>query len=665
MKRFLSVLSLIFLVTSFYSQDLVVSSLVSPNPSGFTIHKGQVLNFSFTVKNQGSLPSSLSKVQFLLAKDNIGTNSFPIAEISVESLSPTEMTSSYYFQYVVPENFIAGNYFLFSKIDPYNSVLESNESNNYLVYSGMPLNFSTSVVEVRRTLAYPMIFIHGLNSSAETWADFSSFFQKNHSFQFGGQFDFCLNQDDILETGSLSDIYDHTVYDSLTNGDFFYLNFDVNPDGTRYGNTVQSNQSAIAKQGEALRRVIDSVLVLTGASKVHLVGHSMGGMCSRDFIQKYDLNADKTAKLSTIFTPHGGSNSTALGLGFIVGLDESSEAIRDLRYTYSTDYHGVYLFGGYEDPFYIDNTIFDFYNVDVNADGEDFDFLMGINNMPIPSEEEMDFASVIGDGSTFGGDGVVAAERANIMNFVDIKADTFVIQNPSYFSITDVLHTEGLIDPNSFPTFMNALDETDKLELAWPITTNTLYSARVDKKGGGEVDTIQGESDFDYFQLNLEQNGTLNLQISNIPVSDFTVNLLDEFGQVITTVSSQGKGTLGLNEPLSYGNYFLQFVSHADSSSFLNSYFFKANFVIDATSIAESQNERLSIYPNPVENKFFVSVLENSDGFDFEIFSLDGRLIQSATIENVQEGISVSELPKGTYFLRINHQNSAYQFIKL
>jgi pimeloyl-ACP methyl ester carboxylesterase len=663
--NFFSFLSVIFLAFSSFTQDLVVSSLVSPNPSGFTIQKGQLLNFSFTVKNQGTLSSTSSKVQFLLAQDIIGTNAFPIAEVAVEVLSPTQMTSSNYFQYVVPENFVSGNYFLFSKVDPFNQVNESNESNNYLVYSGMPLNFSTSAVTERRTLAYPMIFIHGLNSSAETWVDFSSFYQKNHSFQFGGQFDFCLNQDNVLETGSLSDVHDHTVYTSLSNGDFFYLNFDVDPDGTRYGNTVQSNQSAIAKQGEALRRVVDSVLLLTGASKVHLVGHSMGGLCSRDFIQKYDLDASKTAKLSTIFTPHGGSNSTALGLGFIVGLDESSEAIRDLRYTYSTDYHGVYLFGGYEDPFYIDNTFFDFYNVDVNADDEDFDFLMGINNMPIPTEEKMDFAAVIGDGSTFGGDGVVAAERANIMNYVDVLADTFVIQNPSYFSITDVLHTEGLIDPNSFPTFLNALDETDKLDLAWPISTNTLYSGRVDKKGGGEVDIIQGESDFDFFKLNLEQNGTLNLQVSNIPVSDFTVNLLDELGQVIASVSSQGKGTLGLNEQLSFGNYFLQFISEADSTSFLNSYFFKANFVINATSISETQNEKLSIYPNPVENKLFVSGLNQSIGFDFEIFSLDGRLIQSGTSENLNDGISVSELQNGTYFLRINHQSITYQFIKL
>jgi hypothetical protein len=214
---YLKVLFTLLFVSSSFAQDLVVSSLVSSNPSGFTIHKGQLLNFSFTVKNQGSLSSSNSKVQFLLAQDIVGTNAFPIAEVAVEALSPTQMTSSNYFQYVVPENFVTGNYFLFSKVDPFNQVSESNETNNYLVYSGMPLSFSTSAVTVRRTLAYPMIFIHGLNSSAETWVDFSSFYQKNHSFQFGGQFDFCLNQDNVLETGSLSDVHDHTIYNSLSN----------------------------------------------------------------------------------------------------------------------------------------------------------------------------------------------------------------------------------------------------------------------------------------------------------------------------------------------------------------------------------------------------------------------------------------------------------------
>ena len=49
------------------------------------------------------------------------------------------------------------------------------------------------------------------------------------------------------------------------------------------------------------------------------------------------------AKLLTIGTPHGGSNASTFGL---VG-DGYSEAVRDLRWSYSNGNAGVYLFGGW------------------------------------------------------------------------------------------------------------------------------------------------------------------------------------------------------------------------------------------------------------------------------------------------------------------------------
>jgi len=79
---------------------------------------------------------------------------------------------------------------------------------------------------------------------------------------------------------------------------------------------VLSNQSAIAKQGVALKVVIQHVLSLTGRDKVILMGHSMGGLASREYLQNPDNWTDPyinhhVAKLVTTGTPHGGSNSTA------------------------------------------------------------------------------------------------------------------------------------------------------------------------------------------------------------------------------------------------------------------------------------------------------------------------------------------------------------------
>jgi len=59
-----------------------------------------------------------------------------------------------------------------------------------------------------------------------------------------------------------------------SSNDFLFKNYFEN-------NPNRSNQSALFKQGVGLRNTIQTVLNLTGKSKVILVGHSMGGLAIR------------------------------------------------------------------------------------------------------------------------------------------------------------------------------------------------------------------------------------------------------------------------------------------------------------------------------------------------------------------------------------------------
>ncbi|PWT70950.1 MAG: lipase [Proteobacteria bacterium] len=56
---------------------------------------------------------------------------------------------------------------------------------------------------------------------------------------------------------------------------------------------------------EQLAAKIDSVCAATGAQRVVLVGHSMGGLVSRTYLRRF--GSDRVAKLITIGTPHHGS----------------------------------------------------------------------------------------------------------------------------------------------------------------------------------------------------------------------------------------------------------------------------------------------------------------------------------------------------------------------
>ena len=151
---------------------------------------------------------------------------------------------------------------------------------------------------------YPTIFIHGLNGDHDSWDDYTDLIHDG-GWSSGGILSFCLNassnstsiQDDVSQKYSLSDI---------APADFYIINFDDDC-------SSESNQASIAKQGHALSIAIGDVINITGRNKVILMGHSMGGLCAREYIQNPDLWIEEdinhhVAKLITSGTPHGGSN---------------------------------------------------------------------------------------------------------------------------------------------------------------------------------------------------------------------------------------------------------------------------------------------------------------------------------------------------------------------
>ncbi len=68
-------------------------------------------------------------------------------------------------------------------------------------------------------------------------------------------------------------------------------------------------------QSEILGRKVDQILEETGASKVILVGHSMGGLIARYYVQRFGGDS-KTAKIITISTPHRGTKISVFGFGY-------------------------------------------------------------------------------------------------------------------------------------------------------------------------------------------------------------------------------------------------------------------------------------------------------------------------------------------------------------
>ncbi len=141
-------------------------------------------------------------------------------------------------------------------------------------------NVSTQIFESK--LPYPIIFIHGLNSSSETWNTTSNYLDSQYSFTYGGRFDFCLNADGNNATSN-KNFYptpgaDIAAFESsVINGDYYYVNFNVKVDGS-WETNVLSNQAADCQtrcRSEESRRK-DKYLELTGKRQSDFSGTQYG-----------------------------------------------------------------------------------------------------------------------------------------------------------------------------------------------------------------------------------------------------------------------------------------------------------------------------------------------------------------------------------------------------
>jgi pimeloyl-ACP methyl ester carboxylesterase len=648
------------LVTGFIcAQPDLTLKAISNTPVNLGL--GQILNITLNVQNIGTSSASRNHISIFISPTKSFTNAVYLSQISLESLSAGASSGDIQFVYPVPYNVPSGTNYVLVAVDALNEVTESNENNNDF-YSNKTLNISSSVKQVQK-LPYPMIFIHGLIGSNQTWDTLLIAFQKYYGWSYGGNMNFCLNQDANLSTSVIaSDYHDYTKTSNLFPADFYTVNFDVDQFGKAYtgGNNsapIKSNQSAIVKQGRAIKDAIAHVLKVSGKDKVILVGHSMGGLSAREYLQNPNIwqsdGKHHVAKLLTIGTPNGGSNSTSFGLG-IGNIDEKSEAVRDLRYQYSVSLDaGVYLFGGIESFTVMNNSIlWDYYNVDVNCNGSVPNNIIGLNNKSIP--KDVSYACVIGTGSLLGGDGVVASSRADLNTYPGlIYADTFNLVEPAPI-FGGVWHTEL---PKQIRGNVQGIDEANEYEQAYDIFPDQLYFGIISKQSKSPQSYI---IDYDDYKINVSA-GKLNIKIFNIPVSQFRIDIVNSSFTSVFTMFSNGKSYIDANTTLNAGKYYIELSGTPTDDSWYFPYAFKLTYDLATNVKKVAINSSFSCvnYPNPFSSSTTISfTLSHSDLVTIKVYNLFGQLISILTNENMNEGehkieFDGSSLSSGVYVYTI------------
>jgi pimeloyl-ACP methyl ester carboxylesterase len=553
-----------------------------------------------------------------------------------------------------------------SEIQKHLQEIKAKLADTSYVYAAIP---STPLVVSNRDGApehfpYPVIFIHGLIGSTDSWSDFYSY-ALNQGWSYGGPIRFNLNSDNNfyysnIFGGSQSDVADFNS--NLPAADFYLVNFNCGFDGTSYGSNFnhpsQSNQAAIAKQGLAIRQAVKHVLDATGKDKVILMGHSMGGLAARQYLQNSNLwqpgGAHLIAKIVTTGTPHGGSNVSFPGVSGFAGVDESSDAVRDLRrsYFYSGD-PGVFLFGGAENADVMDDLLAGFYSYDVNCNGNEGNQITGLNQKNLPNN--VDISCIYSDFAV-NGDGIVGTTQARLKSYYNVLCETFK---------TVDLHTNM---PKNNKANIEALDEPDYYNLSYTIDLNKQYNGFVTKQAPDAEYSI----DYDDFVFKTTQAGWVKVHVDNIATYPFGVSILGHpnYNYLLDqTYQNDPIQTQAIQLPA--GTYYLEFYANGNNNSWQYPYTFRLEWSpTNPTSTMEAgESVELHISPNPVVQFVTIKVgdLGNTKG-RLNIQNELGQLLYTKEIEDDQfeQQIDMGIYPDGLFFVTIEaeHKVTTKKIIK-
>jgi len=548
-------------------------------------------------------------------------------------------------------------------------IKHSLETNNQIL---MP-NASNKNIMATQNLPYPIIFIHGLDSQGWVWNDLGTQLI-NYGLSYGGRIDFCLNDDGDNTTSNknlwtsannnipAADIALYTDYNTnLSVADFYVLNFNIDNYGRFPWDSgftdVLSNEAAIAKQGVALKYAIQIVLQKTGKDKVILMGHSMGGLASREYIQNSSNwqpdGAHHVAKLVTTGTPHGGFT----GVNLSPTIDSKSEAYRDLKKSYVvSSSNGVYLFGGYENyPTMNNNYLYNFYNVDVNCNGIDGDnsYIIGLNQKTWISN--IDYSYIIGECTNCSsaypgmpGDGIVKDVDANLSNFTNQLPTpknefiyTAAASNPVFGLHTDL--------PQAIPVNMQGLDEPNEYFLSYGIDFNKTYKGFITQQpsvGGYPYD-------YDDYKFVTSGSGNLNFTISNTFTDNIVVSVYNMNMQLQGSSYSVPNGNWLITIPLSAGQYYLETYATPTTTSYLYPYTFNLAYTLSSDNF--ESNNSLKLFPNPTSSKVFFDNT-NSNFKEVSIYNYLGQEVAKTnfTATSSNQEIDMSTLAVGVYVLKFS-----------
>jgi len=301
----------------------------------------------------------------------------------------------------------------------------------------------------------------------------------------------------------------------------------------------------------------------------------------------------------------------------------------------------------------------------------------------ISCETDVDIHMVLEGKGTFGesdyfrayykldnGDMVLIAEEVDALSETMISAKALVgttveliIQSQAVKSTARFIVSNIMVIKGSDPF---ARIEAEDFDAANGTQTETCS----DTGGGQDVGFIYNDNWLMFSNINTSEINGIDLRLATIRSGSTVEVRIDAYdGELLGTVvvpitggwQSWETASGELTNILGFHDVYLVFKNASTNVANINWLEFTSTPI---ASVKELPNSNISLYPNPVSDKLYISGCNDAT---IDIYNISGKLLMTTQSESDKQVVDVSALDQGVYFIRIaDTQNSiqSYKVIK-
>ncbi len=342
----------------------------------------------------------------------------------------------------------------------------------------------------------------------------------------------------------------------------------------------------------------------------------------------------------TAYASYSGNTSVDVTNFHVYSIEWDEEYIR--WFVDDTQFHEIYIADGVNGTSEFHNEFFILLNMAIGGDWPGFT----IDESAMPANMYVDYVRVYEASDSDSSD----------ETGVSGLAGTYYIQNKKSGMVMDV-YWGGTDDGVNILQYINGGTTNQQFTLA-EVSTGIYTITNVNS--GKVVDVASASTENNANVQQWTSNGTDCQHFKAISTGDgyykFKAMHSDKIIEVVngSTEANANISQFTDNDQIC-GQWTLVPVTSTTSISNLNS--------IDNKSNTET-SQQLSLYPNPASDIIYIAGEE--DACDVQILNIQGKILKSVHLESGSEGVDISNLTSGIYFMRVSSENvmKTIQFVK-